>query len=305
MNTNQQRVAYQGPRGFTLVELLVVIAIIGILIALLLPAVQAAREAARRAQCSNNLKQLGLALLNYEDTYKTLPPAAISSNELSWHVLILPFIEQLPLHQRFSFAQGGYNAQGRTAVGYPARFNAYLCPSNGRDLYTTASAESYNDQLSQTMHYLGILGPKGVNTFANNTNYKCNDTDKTYSICDQGTSAYPKAIHLAEVTDGTSNTFLLGERSQKITYARTWIRGYWDGGSAGYLIFASKNVVYPINSTLGSESSNDAPFGSLHPGGCQFGMTDGSVRFFSATMEMPVYYALASRDGGEPVGTKD
>ncbi len=294
-------------RGFTLVELLVVIAIIGILIALLLPAVQAAREAARRAQCSNNLKQLGLAWLNYEDTYKTLPPAAISSNQLSWHVLVLPFIEQMPLYQKFSFMAGGYSASGRDVVAYPARVFAYLCPSNGQDIYTTAGDpyERYNGEKSLSMHYLGILGPKGNNTFANNQPYKCTDSAKSYGgVCDQGTSAYPKAVKLAEVTDGTSNTYLLGERARKTDYLRTWIRGYYYESTPGNLIYAAKNVVNPINSDLGNYTS-DAAFGSLHPGGCQFGMTDGSVRFVSETINLTIYFAMASRDGAEPVGNND
>src|SRR6188474_2683919 len=97
-------------RAFTLVELLVVIAIIGVLVALLLPAVQAAREAARRMSCSNNLKQLSLALHNYEDTHKTLPPAGIDSNQMSWTVLLLPYMEQKPLYDQFNFNKGAWNA---------------------------------------------------------------------------------------------------------------------------------------------------------------------------------------------------
>src|SRR4051812_46549754 len=92
--------------GFTLVELLVVIAIIGVLVALLLPAVQAAREAARRTQCSNNLKQLSLALLNYETVHTTFPPAGIDTNQMSWTVLLLPYFEQQALYDQFNFNKG-------------------------------------------------------------------------------------------------------------------------------------------------------------------------------------------------------
>jgi prepilin-type N-terminal cleavage/methylation domain-containing protein len=97
-------------RGFTLVELLVVIAIIGILVAMLLPAVQAAREAARRSQCTNNLKQLSLAMLTYHQAVGKFPPPGISSNQVSWLVLILPYLEQKPLHDQFDFNQGNVYA---------------------------------------------------------------------------------------------------------------------------------------------------------------------------------------------------
>src|SRR5215216_5717465 len=115
--------------GFTLVELLVVIAIIGVLVALLLPAVQAAREAARRMQCSNHLKQLSLALHNYESTHLTLPPAGIDSNQMSWVVLTLPFIEQGNLYSQFNFNAGGWNAFNRITLVKRVKIPALLCPS--------------------------------------------------------------------------------------------------------------------------------------------------------------------------------
>src|SRR5439155_5143354 len=114
--------------GFTLVELLVVIAIIGVLVALLLPAVQAAREAARRSQCSNNLKQLSLALHNYEGTHNTLPPAGIDSNQMSWTVLLLPFFEQQALYDQFNFNKGSWQAFNRTTLVQGIRLKAIICP---------------------------------------------------------------------------------------------------------------------------------------------------------------------------------
>src|SRR5690349_14305662 len=120
--------------GFTLVELLVVIAIIGVLVALLLPAVQSAREAARRMQCSNNLKPLSLALHNYESALKTFPPAGIDSNQMSWTVLLLPYFEQQALYDQFNFNKGAWNAFNRITLVQGARIKALICP----DLTTKA-----------------------------------------------------------------------------------------------------------------------------------------------------------------------
>ena len=203
-------------RGFTLVELLVVIAIIGILIALLLPAVQAAREAARRSQCSNNLKQISLALLNYESTYKTLPPAGISSNQMPWNVLILGFLEQGALYEKIDFMEGTggvrFNQRGRDVIGL-SRIDAYLCPSTVDDEDIRSTSYPVGSVKMYTRHYYGILGPVGRNAYQN-VDYKSQFPGTWFGACaTQGTSGYPAGIKLASITDGTSNTYLIGECS--------------------------------------------------------------------------------------------
>ena len=286
-------------RGFTLVELLVVIAIIGILIALLLPAVQAAREAARRSQCSNHLKQISLALLNYESTYKTLPPAAISSNLMGWQQFALPFMEQTTLYQKFDFKKDYFQSQnwalGLTSVA------TYFCPSTGgeENLRDNHTGHLINNVAPFSMHYYGVLGPKGQNSYTN-VAYTCTTGASYGGICSQGSMAYPKAVTLAAITDGTSNTFLLAESSWKgMGRYRSWVQGsYYDGDT---VVFCARNVRYAINSRLTTTVFNDIPFGSQHPGGCQFAMVDGSVRFVSETIDQAIYLATASRDGGESV----
>ncbi len=206
--------------GFTLVELLVVIAIIGILVGLLLPAVQAAREAARRMQCSNNLKQLGLALLNYESTYKVLPPrkggttaafagtARVTSNggRLAAFIPLLPYFEQAPMYQNI---QGGdpTGAGGSTIAGGPAippggpcawcgwapwakSPGSLLCPSDGPVFNAPANTRAHNYAFS------------AGDTIANVTNATTN----------RGMFAVSIGIKLAQVTDGTSNTIAMSEK---------------------------------------------------------------------------------------------
>lgn len=304
-------------RGFTLVELLVVIAIIGILVGLLLPAVQAAREAARRMQCSNNLKQLGLALHNYEGTFRTFPPSGIDSNSMSWAVMILPFVEQGNLYNRFNFSSGGWNALNRIAVVKGVHIPSLQCPSAPADTHfsafnTTVTNASINESDVRTSHYHGVLGPTGPNPANNNQPYMVigNPALDFGVVATQGafgaarirsaTNTVPEKNPMSSITDGTSNTLLLGEFSwRNYQFWRPFTRG-WYSDNRGTLVYLSKNVTYPINSGF-SLKWNDGSFGSMHTGGAQFVRADGSVQFVSQSIDMATYRAAASRNGGESV----
>jgi prepilin-type N-terminal cleavage/methylation domain-containing protein len=314
MNRNKRR-------GFTLVELLVVIAIIGILIALLLPAVQAAREAARRSQCSNNLKQLGLAMHNYHDVHKAFPPAAWSSrNQLSWVTMILPFIEQQPLHDQIDFVAAAYNNANRGAGAN--QIGALLCPSsktirntNAGDNFTVTGSPTV---ITYTTHYYGILGPEGTNPVSAAA-YRmipapptCPTMNDHGGYADQGILGPDRCRSFRDVIDGTSNTLLLGEISWEMAASyRNFVRGIGVNGTnindpvnpenRNAACCSAKNVQYQINLVrYTSGNFNDVSFGSQHPGGCHFAVADGSVTFISETVDMALYLAAASRDGKEP-----
>jgi prepilin-type N-terminal cleavage/methylation domain-containing protein len=301
--------------AFTLVELLVVIAIIGILVGLLLPAVQAAREAARRMQCSNNLKQLALALHNYESTHRTFPPSGIQSNQMSWAVMMLPFIEQNNLYDRFNFTAGNWRAHGRNAAIKGILVPAYQCPSAPSDtLFSRYPIDSPDPLMHEndvrTMHYQAVLGPTGLNTLTGQQYRVLTNPSAVFGLVALqgafGTSArspanpnfiLPGNNRLSDITDGTSNTILLGEFAWAgHTTWRSWIRGWWGDGN-GTLLYTSKNVTNPINSRV--SLWNDSSFGSQHTGGAQFARADGSVQFVSQSLDMNVYRSIASRDGGE------
>lgn len=306
----------QRNRGFTLVELLVVIAIIGILVGLLLPAVQAAREAARRMQCSNNLKQWGLALHNYESTFKTFPPSGIDSNSMSWIVLTLPFIEQKNLYERFDFRQGSWNQFNRIAVVKGVVIPSLQCPSAPQDtlfsVFNTTAAANVNESDVRTAHYHAVLGPTGPNAAANNQPYTVigNPALDFGVVSTQGvfgaarvrtaTNTVPERNPMGQITDGTSNTLMIGEFSWKgYQFWRPFTRG-WFSDARGTLLYTSKNVTYPINSRF-SLKWNDGSFGSMHTGGCHFTRGDGSVQFVAENIDMAVYRATASKNGGEAV----
>jgi prepilin-type N-terminal cleavage/methylation domain-containing protein len=303
-------------RGFTLVELLVVIAIIGILVGLLLPAVQAAREAARRMQCSNNLKQNALALHNYESAYKTFPPCGIQSNQMSWAVMLLPFIEQNNLYAQFSFNAGNWRLHGRNAAVKGVQITTYQCPSATDDTLFSRYPIDSSDPLLQetdvrTLHYHAVLGPTGINTLTGQQYQVLTNPNTVYGqVALQGafgSSArsstnvnfiIPGNNRISAMTDGTSNTLMLGEFSWKgYQFWRSWIRGWWGDGN-GTLLYTSKNVTNPINSRF-SSPWNDASFGSQHSGGAQFARGDGSVQFVANSVDMNVYRSIGSRDGGE------
>lgn len=285
-------------QGFTLVELLVVIAIIGILVALLLPAIQAAREAARRTQCGNNVKQVALALHTYHDVNRQFPLPGMSANELGWTVSILPQLEQTAIAQAINYNQGSINHVSKMEFG-ASYVGSYICPSSPNRQSGYAS-EQFNGTVAYTAHYYGILGPRGTNP-TDGKAYRCVDLTQAFGGQCQDGIMWQYSSQLSDVTDGTSNTYLLGEMSwSDCPYYRAWIRGKF-GDSRGTLYLLSKNLQYPINSR-DSSLWNSVAFGSEHPGGCHFAMADASTRFVSDSIDFTVYLATASREGGEPQG---
>ena len=296
-------------RAFTLVELLVVITIIGILIALLLPAVQAAREAARRMQCSNNLKQIGLAMHNYHAAHSSFPPGGGWADlvngpdgnpigtQMGLHVYLLPYLELNNIYDRLDHTISiceGINLQLEKDVP-----QVYLCPSDGKQPLDPHMEETYQ---WRTTNYVGVMG-SGLVSVHKTADSFCGDfyTDGVF---------YPYSrTRVTDIKDGSSNTLALGER---IEWIRVWTSGayYYGSPESQVCVFSSKNIRWPINTDRDvicyklcpgprTCSFNDVFFGSRHPGGAQFCLGDGSVHFISETIDFQVYQSLGTIDGGE------
>ena len=308
-------------RGFTLVELLVVIAIIGVLIGLLLPAVQAAREAARRMSCQNNLKNIGLALHNYHDTHRVLPPGGFSfvhpnpssSNvntafrncNHSYLVSILHFVEEGNLYEQFNPIQGWLGRPNRRAVTTIP--SLYQCPSSV-NLTSTLSGETILDADDNVIgemfsgHYVGNMGPIGPN-YRNlcdrNGSTPAPNCRSGNEISDQGVLG-GESIRFAAILDGLSNTIMIGELSgAQIRSGAVAPRG-WSRGCSNDSCGNSKNVKYGINiQGFISGEFNNMSFSSNHVGGTHLVLADGSVKFVSENVDMELYLATASRDGRE------
>ncbi len=291
-------------RGFTLIELLVVIAIIAILIALLLPAVQQAREAARRSTCKNNLKQLGLGLHNYHDIYGSFPPGGMSAgNQLAWCAMILPQIDQAPLFKQFNFSTQTYTSFNALAL---TRIPVFLCPSaSSASEKTTNSGEYSGGVPTYTTHYYGVMGPIGTNPLTGGA-YILDPSNS--SLTGHGGYAASGVLFrnshtgIRDITDGSSNTFLLGEMSFAKDAQGNTNKSFrvWTRGATSTAMGSCKNMVNRINyQAYTSANFNNVSFGSNHTGGCQFLMGDGAVRFVSANVNFNLYQATGSRDGGE------
>lgn len=314
-------------RGFTLVELLVVIAIIGVLIALLLPAVQQAREAARRMQCSNNLKQVGLALHNYHDVIGSMPPGCLklTGHGNSFWVHILPYLEAGNVYDRIPTMQwfwlGSTSSQSAATRAAFANFNPVWlrCPSSTLNEFTNQQGTNI-----ATADYIGISGAAGHST--------CDPNNQQMGLVCGGGMLVPNIVHsFRDATDGTSNTLLVGESSGRSFQSsgasvdprnsrssgfqmgknyttvpngpNSWYTGSNDLSRRCYNF---TTIVYPVGhksyngTTQGNDRCNN-PMNSEHPGGAQFLFLDGSVHFLPETMNLTLLKNLANRDDGNVV----
>jgi prepilin-type N-terminal cleavage/methylation domain-containing protein/prepilin-type processing-associated H-X9-DG protein len=318
--------------GFTLVELLVVIAIIGILIALLLPAVQAAREAARRMQCSNNLKQMGLALHNYHDTYKEFPIGSYNmreawpANGTNWRIHILPFIEgsttfeNLTIDASSNFMAGGAagsNAYSGVEVLIDLELDYYRCPSSTIKPFDIAPV-SNNDGHALNVLYVGIQGAARPVPGPNSSRGTA-DCGHGWS-CNNGMLVPNEAMGMQDASDGTSNTMIVSEQSGLVAGVNRTANYYggWFGarhprtvtsGNCGDLWQAGTSCVrFSPNSNIVQTGAtermyrNNTVINSEHPGGINVCLTDGSVQFISDTIDFTTLKRLACRYDGEPVG---
>jgi prepilin-type N-terminal cleavage/methylation domain-containing protein/prepilin-type processing-associated H-X9-DG protein len=299
-------------RGFTLIELLVVIAIIAILVGLLVPAVQRVREAASRTTCNNNLKQIGLAIHNYHDVNKNLPPSRVGPQHATWFVVILPYLEQTALFEQWDLAKTYYE---QTPAVQNALVAQYLCPSRRAVAMPSTQYEVSSTGSPDALEHPGTQG-----------DYACNGGQFYNAIVDhplcQGAMCYASSqtnasgqvltsksqTGLKSISDGTSNTFLVGEKHS--------VQSKWGQSGPSWGEGAIWNGDFPRNFSriagqtrwnLGQGPDDLAgpwhcKFGSYHPGVCQFLFADGHVSVVSNSIDMDTLQRLACRNDGQPTG---
>ena len=330
MSRQRSRLRY----AFTLVELLVVIAIIGVLVSLLLPAVQAAREAARRMQCSNHLKQIALASHNFEDTYKGLPPLRIGDNYPTWAAMILPYAEQSNTLALWDIRKR-YFQQTPQALRQNIPF--YFCPSRRgppKGIFSTGdkrtSQTAFPDTPGGLSDYAAACGTYytsydgaiveclrsgGITAFKNAKTGATEQDTGPSSTPDTIVAYWKPRVRLAEISDGTSNTVMFGEKHIRLTSLsgknedRSVFNGDWETGPVsrmlGYAKDANGNKVagleYPIAKNPRDGYKPSECFGSYHPGVCQFAFVDGSVRSLAINTDLETLYRVANRMDGETV----
>jgi prepilin-type N-terminal cleavage/methylation domain-containing protein/prepilin-type processing-associated H-X9-DG protein len=319
-------VRHSRSRGFTLIELLVVIAIIAVLIALLLPAVQSAREAARRGQCVNNLKQLALAVMNYESSNSCFPPVELDCscetpgtihNGPSWFVAICPQMEQSAIYNAYNFSITWRSFPNATVTS--TQIASLICPSetvpNRTPLstsYTTAPIPipATAPFLQAHSTYAGCSG-----IYYSDYRSSTSLTDPCYATwgaTETGVIVGDNKITIASIIDGLSNTFMVGETAIGVlttnpasainqNQARTWQIGFWYSGEfdCEYPINAYRRLAYqnfPMGFAANGDWTTAEGASSFHPGGCNFAFCDGSVKFIKETIASWSPYNNATGD---------
>ncbi len=314
--------------AFTLIEILVVITIIGILIALLLPAVQKVREAANRAKCANNLKQLALAAHQYHDTKGKFPNGLHTvdtndggyANGTCWEVELLPYFEQDNLKNRWDYNDFRHNVAGGVNATTAQSLKVLLCPSDTLPDLVRYYSEDGSPQ------YAYAEGWYGLHSYSGNGGKR--SFPPLAIVTRDGIFHQDSNIGLADVTDGASNTFLFGERSHydpefdrlTFTYSTAFYPlAKWGNWAGVYAVTASLanhllSTPAPINFRIpadisvddflgptGAQNNRLCAFGSGHSGGANFAFADGSVRFLSESIPLETLQALSTRAGGEVV----
>ncbi len=270
------------PRGFTLIELLVVIAIIGILVSLLLPAVQSAREAARRNECQNHLKQVALALHSYHDLHSCLPSGSIvrgpSFTPLSgwgWGAMVLPALEQSALYARCDFS--AHNAVGANRDAIRVTLPVMRCPSDTAPDTVDVELGSHPHAAVATGNIVGC----------------------------EGFLSGLSSVKFSQVTDGLSMTLMLGERNYHppvdgtLPFTSSWCGIVTEADL--YVFTSTPHIAVSGKKPINRSASSPTNFSSRHPGGAFFARGDGSVGFIAETIDADLFDALGTPSGGEPV----
>lgn len=323
-------------KGFTLIELLVVIAIIAVLIALLLPAVQQAREAARRSQCKNNLKQIGLALHNYHDVYNSFPigsrggypaptgsPGFYNISGTNWRASILPGLDQSGLYNQLDFSGKSFSAWttlGNAALSH-VMIRTFQCPSSVVDPFVTTpnfdSKKASSTDVTQMHQYVGISGG-----YADPAVRSSSCVATTYGfVCDDGLLRLNQQSRIRDATDGVSNVMIVGEQSGLVggvpisaNYGGGWTGAKYLENVANLPINSSQLVAGVVSArwlinaktTVANSSSkpheNNTPLTSSHTGGIQALLGDGSVRFLSENVNRDLLINLSCMNDGTVLG---
>ncbi|HVJ66723.1 MAG TPA: DUF1559 domain-containing protein [Caulifigura sp.] len=317
-------------RGFTLIELLVVIAIIAILIALLLPAVQQAREAARRTQCKNHLKQLALALHNYESTFRAFPPgylwnssvtdAATRQRTYGWGVMVLPQVEQGDLYAQLKTESLAMRTLFVDPVQRPllqVALQFFRCPT---DIGSSHTGEGPNGTPTTNEHNVGngwsVARSNYVGVYGYNGDPISLPGNTTLGVWGEspgdGIFYRDSSTRIRDVTDGTSNTLFIGERAYKVpgspfiagagTYIGVNNNEVVSSSTWGCAHAVTGSVAFPINNSISDNFRVRHAFSSAHSGGAQFSLSDGSVRFLSQNIDDSNYRRLGQRRDAEVIG---